>query len=68
VTVEDSGDVDFYDAELRRHNVQFRAAAGVRPGDHVVDVGCGAGQTTCEAARAAVNGGALGVDVFYIDA
>jgi ubiquinone/menaquinone biosynthesis C-methylase UbiE len=63
VTVENPGDVDFYDAELRRHNVHFRAAADVRPGDHVVDIGCGAGQSTREAARAAVNGSALGVDV-----
>jgi SAM-dependent methyltransferase len=63
VTAENPGDVDFYDAELRRHNVHFRAAADVRPGDHVVDIGCGTGQTTREAARAAVNGSALGVDV-----
>jgi SAM-dependent methyltransferase len=61
--VANFGDVDFYDAELRRHNVHFRAAANVRPGDHVVDIGCGAGQTTREAARAAVIGSALGVDV-----
>ena len=63
MTVESSVNVDFYDAELRRHNVHFRAAADVRPGDHVVDIGCGAGQSTREAARAAVNGTALGVDV-----
>ncbi|MBD0322590.1 MAG: methyltransferase domain-containing protein [Aldersonia sp.] len=53
---------DFYDAELRRHNVHFRAAADVGSGDHVLDIGCGAGQSTREAARAAVNGRALGVD------
>ena len=61
--MDSPGNVDFYDAELRRHNVHFRAAADVRPGDHVVDIGCGAGQSTREAARAAVSGSALGVDV-----
>ncbi len=63
MTVENAGDADFYDAELRRHNVHFRAAADVHPGDHVVDIGCGTGQTTREAARAAGNGSAVGVDV-----
>ncbi len=63
VTMDNFGDADFYDAELRRHNVHFRAAANVHPGDHVVDIGCGTGQTTREAARAAGNGSALGVDV-----
>lgn len=55
--------VDFYDAELHRHNVHFRAAARVGPGDCVLDIGCGAGQSTREAARAAVTGSATGVDV-----
>src|SRR5262249_56055688 len=51
-----------FDAETRPHNERFRAAAGVAPGDRVLDVGCGTGQTTREAARAAVAGRALGVD------
>ena len=57
------GSTDFYDAEVHRHNVHFRAAAAVRTRDRVLDVGCGAGQSTREAARAAVDGGAVGVDV-----
>ena len=56
-------DPDFYDAELGLHNAHLRAAAGVRPPDRVLDVGCGTGQTTREAARAAVDGSALGVDL-----
>lgn len=57
------GDADFYDAELRRHNEHFRAATHIRRRDRVLDVGCGTGQTTREAARVAVEGSALGVDV-----
>ncbi len=54
---------DFYDAELRWHNEHFRAAADVQPDDRVFDVGCGTGQSTRQAARAAVDGSALGVDL-----
>ena len=57
------GTSDFYDAEVHRHNVHFRAAAAVRARDRVLDIGCGAGQSTREAARAAVDGSAVGVDV-----
>ena len=53
---------DFYDAELRRHNEHLRAAASVRVLDRVLDIGCGAGQSTREAASIAVEGGAIGVD------
>jgi ubiquinone/menaquinone biosynthesis C-methylase UbiE len=52
-----------YDAELRLHNEHFRAAARVGSRDRVLDVGCGTGQTTREAARGAVAGSALGVDL-----
>jgi SAM-dependent methyltransferase len=52
-----------YDAELRRHGEVLRRAWGVRPYEHVLDIGCGTGQTTCEAARMADAGGALGVDI-----
>ncbi|EME52413.1 class I SAM-dependent methyltransferase [Amycolatopsis decaplanina] len=41
----------------------FFAAADIRPADNVLDVGCGAGQTTLDAARLAVDGSALGVDL-----
>jgi SAM-dependent methyltransferase len=56
------GRVD-YDAELRVHNDILRQSYGIRPHDHVLDIGCGAGQTTRDAARLAVAGSVLGVDV-----
>ncbi|WP_444951183.1 class I SAM-dependent methyltransferase [Micromonospora ureilytica] len=52
-----------YDAELRLHNELFRAAAHVGPRDRVLDIGCGTGQSTREAARAAAAGSAVGVDL-----
>jgi SAM-dependent methyltransferase len=54
---------DLFDAEVRPHNERFRAAAGVRPRDRVLDVGCGTGQSTRDAARAAFMGSVLGVDL-----
>jgi SAM-dependent methyltransferase len=54
---------DLFDAEVRPHNERFRAAAGVRPHDRVLDVGCGTGQSTRDAARAAYLGSVLGVDL-----
>ncbi|QXN88626.1 class I SAM-dependent methyltransferase [Nocardia iowensis] len=52
-----------YDAELRLHNERFRAAARVGAHDCVLDIGCGTGQSTREAARAAVTGSVVGVDL-----
>jgi SAM-dependent methyltransferase len=52
-----------YDAELRRYQLRLREACYVRPGDSVLDIGCGAGQTTRESAGLATGGSALGVDV-----
>jgi len=51
------------DDEIRPHNERFRAAARVGPGDRVLDIGCGTGQSTREAARAAADGSVLGVDL-----
>ena len=52
-----------YDGELRHYDARLREAADVQPADHVLDLGCGAGQTTRAAARRAVRGSALGVDI-----
>jgi SAM-dependent methyltransferase len=52
-----------YDAELRRHDEVLRRAVDVQAHDRVLDIGCGTGQTTRQAARTASAGSALGVDV-----
>lgn len=55
--------LDFYDAELRAHHQHLRAACRIGRGEEVVDIGCGAGLTTREAARAAAPGRVVGVDL-----
>jgi SAM-dependent methyltransferase len=52
-----------YDAELQLHNERFRAALCLRAADCVLDIGCGTGQTTREAAFVASAGDALGIDI-----
>jgi SAM-dependent methyltransferase len=52
-----------YDAELQLHAEQLRAAYGIRAADRVLDLGCGTGQTTREAARLASVGEAFGLDI-----
>jgi SAM-dependent methyltransferase len=51
-----------YDAELSLLNEALRRACAISPGEHVLDIGCGTGLTTREAARAAADGSALGID------
>ncbi len=55
--------LDFYDAELRAHHEHLGAAHRISSGEEVVDIGCGTGLTTREAARAAAPGHVVGVDV-----
>ncbi|MFI1995606.1 class I SAM-dependent methyltransferase [Actinoplanes sp. NPDC020271] len=55
-----------YDAELIRFAQVLRGAWAIRPGDRVLDVGCGAGGTTREAGRLA--GSAVGIDVRAVPA
>jgi SAM-dependent methyltransferase len=65
--MEHMGDRDMehvdYDAELRLLNDALRRAYEIAPGDRVLDIGCGAGQATRDAARLASEGWAVGVDI-----
>lgn len=55
--------VDVFDAQLRAHDELFDAATAIGPRDRVLDIGCGTGGSTRAAARAAVDGSVLGVDL-----
>lgn len=52
-----------YDAELRRYHTRLMETADIEPHARVLDIGCGTGQTTRAAARAASDGDALGIDI-----
>jgi SAM-dependent methyltransferase len=53
-----------FDGSLERYREPFFAAAAIASGAQVLDVGCGTGQSTRDAARRARDGGAaLGVDL-----
>src|SRR4030095_12912991 len=51
-----------YDSELRLHNEVLQRACAIRRDEKILDIGCGTGQTTRDAARAAPDGSALGMD------
>jgi SAM-dependent methyltransferase len=52
-----------FDDAVRAYNARLLAAAAITPHDRVLDVGCGTGWVTREAARLAWAGSALGVDL-----
>ncbi|HXY91009.1 MAG TPA: methyltransferase domain-containing protein, partial [Acidimicrobiia bacterium] len=54
---------DRYDRSLARYDERFMAAARIGAGTRVLDVGCGNGQNTRAAARLAVGGEAVGIDL-----
>ncbi|MEJ2884997.1 class I SAM-dependent methyltransferase [Actinomycetospora aeridis] len=54
---------DRFDAGVAAHHASFMEAAAIAPAEAVLDVGCGAGRTSLDAARDAVNGPVTGVDI-----
>jgi SAM-dependent methyltransferase len=58
-----AANADLYDASVDRYHRALLDLAAITSDDAVLDIGCGTGQTTRDAARAAVAGSALGIDL-----
>jgi SAM-dependent methyltransferase len=54
---------EHFDRTVAAYHRPFLDAAAIGTGEQVLDIGCGTGQTTRDAARRAAPGGALGVDL-----
>jgi SAM-dependent methyltransferase len=54
---------DEYDTSVRSIWARFLETDPIAPADRVLDIGCGSGQSTRDAARLARDGSALGVDL-----
>src|SRR5437879_10450145 len=54
---------DEFDTHFRSIWARFLETDPIAPADRVLDIGCGSGQTTRDAARLARDGSALGVDL-----
>jgi SAM-dependent methyltransferase len=52
-----------FDRAVASYHGRFMEAAGIGRADRVLDIGCGTGKTTRDAARIAIEGSALGVDL-----
>lgn len=58
-----AGNSGRFDRAVAAYHERFLAATAIGCADRVLDIGCGTGQTTRDAARAAADGMALGVDL-----
>jgi SAM-dependent methyltransferase len=54
---------DWFDQTIAEHHRRLMSAAAIGRHERILDIGCGAGQTTLDAARAATSGSALGLDL-----
>ena len=54
---------DHFDRSVAAYHQGLLTTASITGEERVLDIGCGAGQTTIDAARAAARGAALGVDL-----
>lgn len=58
-----AANADYFDRSVAEHHRRLLVAAAIADTDRVLDIGCGTGQTTRDAARCASGGSALGVDL-----
>ena len=54
---------DHFDRTIAAYHLPFLEAAAIGTSEQVLDIGCGTGQTTRDAARRASSADALGVDL-----